>query len=107
LGSIVTLRRAMLCRYTAAAVIERVLLCSLLLWCRVIFSVATMPPLRHQRNTGRSVSIRRGIVTTGQIVSKLSCSVTFEDFVLAFCDVFRISCDFIVANDTSNPQAEA
>jgi hypothetical protein len=28
-------------------------------------------------------------VTTGQIVSKLSCSVTFKNFVLAFGDVFK------------------
>jgi hypothetical protein len=50
--------------------------------------VVTMPPLRHQRNTGRSASIRRGIATTGQIVLRLSCSVAFKNFVLAFCDVF-------------------
>jgi hypothetical protein len=39
LGSIVTLCRAILCRYTAAAVIERVVLCSLFLRCRVLFSL--------------------------------------------------------------------
>ena len=35
---LVTLRRAILCRYTATAVIERVMLCNLLLRCRVLFS---------------------------------------------------------------------
>jgi hypothetical protein len=71
----------LLCCYAAAAVIECVVLCSLLS-CPVL-PVVIMPPLRHQRTAGRSALVCRGIVSTGQIASRLSCSVAFEGFVLA------------------------
>ena len=87
LGSIVTLRRAILCRYAVAIAMERVMLCSLLLSVLSFSSCGHNATSTRQRDTGRSVTIRRGIVTTGQIVLRLSCSVTFKNLFSLFVDV--------------------
>ena len=89
MGSIIALRRVIPCRYTVAITKERVVLCGLLVVCRVFFPpVVTMSSLRRQCNTGRSVTVRRGIVTTGQVILRLSCSVAFKNLFSLFVDVF-------------------
>jgi hypothetical protein len=81
-----------LCRYTVAVAIKRVVSRGLLLGCCVLFSVITKLPLRRQRNAGRSVTIRRGTATTGQIVLDLSCSVAFKNLFSLFVVDFEPDC---------------
>jgi hypothetical protein len=51
---------------------------------RLFRPVVTMLPLRRQRNTRRSATVHRGIVTTGQIVLGLSWSVAFKNLFSLF-----------------------